>query len=66
MVLRQMIKQMLRGVYVNSKEDLANRIHLCFEEVNAEPVVFRWKYKLDDIDVSEESITDTLTHKQSS
>ena len=57
---------MLRGVYVNSKEDLANRIHLCFEEVNAEPVVFRWKYKLDDIDVSEESITDTLTHKQSS
>lgn len=62
----KMTKQMLRGIRVSSKEELANRIYLYFEEVNAEPVVFHWKYKLDDIDVSEEIITDTLPLKQSS
>ena len=33
---------------------------------NAEPVVFHWKYNLNDIDVSEEIITDTLPLKKSS
>ena len=62
----KMTKQMLRGIRVNSKEELAERIYLYFDEVNAEPVVFHWKYKPDDIDVSEEIITDTLPLKQSS
>ena len=62
----KMTKQMLRGIRVNSKEELAERIYLYFDEVNAEPIVFHWKYKLDDIDVSEEIITDTLPLKQSS
>ena len=62
----KMTKQMLRGIRVNSKEELAERIYLYFDEVNAEPVVYHWKYKLDDIDVSEEIITDTLPLKQSS
>ena len=62
----KMTKQMLRGIRVSSKEELANRIYLYFDEVNAEPVVFHWKYKLDDIDVSEEIITDTLPIKKSS
>ncbi len=61
----KMTKQMLRGIRVKSKEELADRIYLYFEEVNAEPVVFHWKYKLDDIDVSDEIITDTLPLKQS-
>lgn len=62
----KMTKQMLRGIRVSSKEELADRIYLYFDEVNAEPIVFHWKYKLDDIDVSEEIITDTLPLKQSS
>ena len=62
----KMTKQMLRGIRVQSKQELAERIYLYFDEVNAEPVVFHWKYKLDDIDVSEEIITDTLPLKQSS
>ena len=62
----KMTKQMLRGIRVSSKEELADRIYLYFDEVNEEPIVFRWKYKLDDIDVSEEIITDTLPLKQSS
>lgn len=62
----KMTKQMLRGIRVKSKEELAERIYLYFDEVNAEPVVFHWKYKLDDIDVSEEVIVDTLLPKKSS
>lgn len=62
----KMTKQMLRGIRVNSKNELAERIYLYFEEVNEEPVVYHWKYKLDDIDVSEEVQVDTLPLKQSS
>lgn len=62
----KMTKQMLRGIRVNSKEELAERIYLYFDEINEEPVVFHWKYNLDDIDVSEEVIIDTLPLKKSS
>ena len=62
----KMTKQMLRGIRVNSKSELSERIYKYFEEVNAEPVVFHWKYKLDDVDVSEEIIGDTLPLKKSS
>ena len=48
------------------KAELAERIYLYFKEVNEEPVVFHWKYNLDDIDVSEEIIVDTLPLKKSS
>lgn len=62
----KMTKQMFRGIRVNSKEELTERIYLYFDEVNEEPVVFHWKYNLDDIDVSEEFIVDTLPLKKSS
>jgi len=62
----KMTKQMLRGIRVKSKEELTERIYLYFDEVNEEPVVFHWKYNLDDIDVSEEVIVDTLPLKKSS
>lgn len=56
----KMTKQILRGIRVKSKEELTERIHLYFDEVNEEPVVFHWKYHLEDIDVSEIVIVDTL------
>ena len=62
----KMTRQMLRGIRVKSKAELADRIYLYFEEANAEPVVFHWKYNLDDVDVSEEVIVDTLPLKKSS
>ena len=62
----KMTKQMLRGIRVKSKQELADRIYRYFEEVNAEPVVFRWKYKLDDIDISQEPSVETLPLKKSS
>ena len=44
----KMTRTMLRGIRVASKQELIDRIHLYFEEINAEPVVFRWKYKMDE------------------
>ena len=62
----KMTCQMLRGIRVKSKEELTNRIYRYFVEINEEPIVFHWKYNLDDIDVSEEIIVDTLSVKKSS
>ena len=62
----KMTRQMLRGIRVKSKEELVNRIYKYFAEINEEPIVFHWKYNLDDIDVSEEIIVDTLPVKKSS
>ena len=62
----KMTRQMLKGIRVKSKEELTNRIYKYFTEINEEPIVFHWKYNLDDIDVLEEIIVDTLSVKKSS
>lgn len=49
-------KLMLKGIRVNSKEELANRIYLYFDEVNREPVVYRWTYKMEEISVEESTV----------
>ena len=49
----KMTKQMLKGIRVESKEELERRIYLYFDEVNREPVVCRWSYKMDEISVVE-------------
>lgn len=57
----KMTRQMLRGIRVSSKSELIERIYRYFDEVNAEPVVFKWKWNLSDIDPSsEELVTETL------
>ena len=45
----KMTRTMLRGIRVASKQELIDRIHQYFEEINADPVVFRWKYKMDEV-----------------
>lgn len=45
----KMARTMLRGIRVNSKQELIDRIHLYIEEINAEPTIFRWKYKMDEV-----------------
>ncbi len=52
----KMTKQMLRGIRVNSKEELANRIYLYFDEVNRDPVVYHWTYKMNEISVEEATV----------
>ena len=62
----KMTRQMLRGIRVKTKDELRERIYKYFEEVNREPVVYHWKYRLEDVDVSEDVVVDTLPLKQSS
>ena len=44
----KMTRQMLKGIRVSSKDELAERIYQYFDEINQDPVVFRWKYKMKD------------------
>jgi transposase len=39
----------LRSIRVNSKDELIQRIYQYMDEVNEEPVVYRWKYKMDEM-----------------
>ena len=63
---RKMTCQMLRGIRVRSREEFAAQMNRYFEEVNKTPVADHWKYNLDDLDVSEEVLVDTLPIKKSS
>lgn len=45
----KMTRSMLRAIRVTSKQELIDRIHLYFAELNADPVIFRWKYKMDEV-----------------
>jgi transposase len=47
----KMARTLLRGIRVKSKEELKTRIEMYLREVNEEPVVFRWKYKLEALSV---------------
>ena len=62
----KMTRQMLKGIRVKTKEELIQRIYQYFTEVNTEPVVYHWKYKLEEIDTDEEVQVETLPIKKSS
>ncbi len=62
----KLTRQSLKGIRVKTKEELVERIYKYFEEINAAPVVYHWKYRLDEIDSSEEVQVETLSHKKSS
>lgn len=53
----KMTRQMLMGIRVDSKEELAERIYKYFDEVNAVPVPYKWKYKMDTIDPEKEDVS---------
>src|SRR2546428_2734318 len=46
----KLARTLLRGIRVSSKAELKARIELYLKEVNEEPVVFKWKYKLAALD----------------
>jgi len=48
----KLAKTLLRGLRVASVEELQARLERYLEEVNAAPVVFRWKYKLETLSVT--------------
>jgi hypothetical protein len=42
-------RALLRYIRVQTKAELFERIYKGIEEMNQEPVVFRWRYKMDEI-----------------
>ena len=59
----KLTRQSLKGIRVKTKEELVERIYKYFDEVNEEPVIYHWKYKLDEINPSDEVNVDTLSLK---
>ena len=47
----KMARSMLRGIRVTSKQELIDRTHRYFAQINADPVIFRWKYKMDETSI---------------
>lgn len=47
----KMSRAMLRGIRASSKEELIDMIYAYIDEVNSDPVVYRWTYKMDEIEV---------------
>ena len=45
----KMARQCLRGIRVNSKEELEERIYQYISEINDCPVIYRWTYKMDEV-----------------
>lgn len=45
----RMTKQMLKGMRVSSKQELSERIYRYFDEINADPIIYHWTYKMDEI-----------------
>jgi transposase len=41
----------LRGIRVNSKQELIDRIYQYINEINEVPVVYHWKYKINEVDL---------------
>ena len=48
----KMTKTILRGIRVDSKAELKARIMRYLQDLNADPVVFRWRYKVEEESVS--------------
>jgi hypothetical protein len=46
-----MVKTLLRGIGVKSKAELKTCLETYLREVNEEPVVLRWKYKLERLSI---------------
>ena len=55
-----MTRQMLTGIRVESKDELKERIYHYFDEINAIPVPYKWKYKMETINLEKENIDDIV------
>ena len=45
----KMARSFLRSLRVKSKDELAERLYKYIKEINESPVIFRWKYRLDEV-----------------
>jgi transposase len=51
MFFSKIARSFLRHIRVESKAELKQRIYQGIEEINQEPVVFRWKYKIEEDEI---------------
>jgi transposase len=51
MFFSKISRSFLRHIRVDTKSELIDRIYQGIKEMNQEPVVFRWKYKMEDMDI---------------
>lgn len=51
MFFSKIARSFLRHIRVESKEELVQRIYQGIEDFNKEPVIFRWKYKMEKVHV---------------
>lgn len=49
----KLAKTVLRGMRVRSKQELMERLLRSLQELNEDPVVFRWRYRVQDAAVAE-------------
>lgn len=49
----KMTRQCLKGIRVENKQELIDRIYQYCDEVNAQPVRYHWTYKMDEITLEE-------------
>lgn len=49
MFFSKITRSFLRNIRVATKQELIDRIYKGIDEMNQEPVVFKWKYKLDEL-----------------
>jgi putative transposase len=52
----KMTRSMLRGIRVSGKNELIERICQYLDEINEMPVIFKWKYKMDEMPGKIESL----------
>jgi len=45
----KLARSLLRHIRVDSRQELVDRIYRGIEEINKEPVIFRWRYKMDEV-----------------
>lgn len=50
----KLTRQMLKGIRVADKDELIMRIYKYFDEINEFPVIYHWKYHMDQIDLGPE------------
>jgi len=51
MFFSKVARSFLRNIRVNTKEELIDRIYQGITEINKDPVIFRWKYKMDEVEI---------------
>jgi hypothetical protein len=48
MFFSKIARSFLRQIRVDSKQELVERIYQGIQAINEEPVVFKWKYKMEE------------------